>query len=265
MGGILILIIVNIVRDSFFEEIKMGIFFWGVPSSIAIGSIVSQGIELFSGDIPDLSWNNSQLVILISLLISFFVFPTLFFVNWRRFQLADNTLRESTHIRKTVIWLTIGAMCVPLFCLTPPIEYVRLQVGQSVHRGAARDVNRDALVNDLVDVGMQAQAFYYIPTELGGGGKHWKNIQQSDGTVRDFSLNDVHYTRPVTAKIFEDFYPQSPNKFILESVSDTMLSIVGIGNEIGNDEKFQNKDGRVGYVQATTTVTPHSTRTGVNN
>ncbi len=265
LGGVLLLVIINLALIPFqqknqipFQQKNQNIYFGPFPSIIAIGSIVSQGIELFNGTIPDLSWNKTHLLALLALLISMFITPTLFVINWRRYLSADASLRESISIRKTLIGLTIGAMCVPVFIITPYLVFRQVQTGQSMYRSYTLSSNKDAITADLAYLAFKAQALYVVPQNLGGTGGHWKNIPIPDGTTRDLTFDDLQYKESPENIFVKGLLPQSQNKFILEVVNDTTLIITGIGSTQTENANFRNKDGQKGKIQVTQTITPNN-------
>ena len=228
---------------------------------VAAGVVISQGIELFSGSIPDLGWQSNYTAILVAILIPLLIAPTLLLLNFRR--LILETVDDSwlpKRLKVVAGFIIGGALCVPLFAFSPYIAYVQVKVYQSMHQSLPIRTNKDALLSDLDDLAFQAQAFYFLPRDLGGGGRTWRNMPASEGTTRDFGLRDLHYTQPVLANILADIMPQSPNRFVVEPITnDTTLIIVGVGNEMGSDPNFVNKDGNKGRLQIRKTITPHST------
>jgi len=231
----------------------------------AAGMVIRQGVNLFSGEIPDLSWQAAHLWTLLSVLITLLIAPALFLLNLR--QLILDRLRNSASAKRTITGFIVGGvLCSPIFGMAPFIAVRQVEVYQSMHRGQTSQANRDAVTADLHQLAYKARVFYFVPTNLGGGGHRWKNIQVVSGNTRDFSLDDLHYTGPILGKIWGDLMPQSPSKFILETTKDdTVLTISGIGKQMGNDVKFANKDSQVGRVQVTVTVTPHTQKTQEDN
>lgn len=242
-----------------------GSYWWmwsPAPSTTAGGDIVRQGIELFSGNILVTSWGLAHTTCLVSIIFLYMAIPTLFFTSWRQLKQSDLSSIGKKSFRRTFITFMIsGAFTLSIVVFSWPVAIIAVRVSQSMSETQAKQANKDAITADLNQLGYKAREFYFIPVSLGGGGGRWRNILTTDGATHNLTFDDLHFTGPIIGQILGDLMPQSPNKFMLEPIaSDTVLTIVGIGNEIGDNLKFLNKDGRVGRVQVTATVSPHSTK-----
>lgn len=110
---------------------------------------------------------------------------------------------------------------------------IAIVVGINLASTSAQSANRDAMISDLHNIGAFAQEYYRKPTTMGGGGYSFTGWTIPPSLVK---TGNGSYTAKVGA---------------------TIITIVGTGNERGNDGK--NK------VKATAIVTPTSITVSVNN
>lgn len=110
---------------------------------------------------------------------------------------------------------------------------IAIVVGINLASTAAQSANRDGLVSDLNNIGAFAQQYYRKPTALGGGGNSF-----SGWTIPPNLVTTGNGTYTAT-------------------VAPTIVTIVGTGNEKGNDGT--NK------VKATAIITPDNITVTINN
>lgn len=110
---------------------------------------------------------------------------------------------------------------------------IAIVVGINLASTAAKSANRDGLVSDLNNIGAFAQQYYRKPTALGGGGNSFAGWTIPPSLV---TTGNGTYTA---------------------TVAQTIVTIVGTGNEIGDDGT--NK------VKATAIITPDDITVSINN
>lgn len=229
-----------------------------LPWIIGVGLIVAQGIELFSGGTPNLSFNDAHVLALLSLLMYYVILPTIFFISWRRYMLASPDQRKSRAVGNIFVGLVVGAISLPVILVTPFAVYVQVEVGRSMMRGQANASVREGLVGDLAYLTSRAKSFYYVPENLGGAGQNWNHMRRPDGSARPITLEDLKYMETGTNRIMKDLLPKFEGHYVLEVVNDTTLVITGVGNAEGADPKFKNKNGETGKMQVSLTVSPNT-------
>ena len=197
---------------------------WMIPAS----AVITQGINLFSGNSVTTSWQSSDTVALSALLLAFLIAPTLLLLNFRKLilhRLQQFSLPEKTTVAGFIIG---GVLCLPMFATAPYAAYMQVKVSLHMHRVQTVEANEDATVADLQQIGLQARVFYFVPTAFGGGGHRWKNIPTQEGS-RDVTLEDLTIESPVTGKLYGNLFPQLPNRFVLEpTTEDTVLAIASV-------------------------------------
>jgi len=110
---------------------------------------------------------------------------------------------------------------------------IAIVVGIQLASTSAQSANRDAVIADLNNIGAYAQQYYRKPTSMGGGGNSFTG-----------------WTIPPNLT-------KTGNGTYTATVGATVVTIVGTGNETGNDGT--NK------VKATAVVTPTNITVTVNN
>jgi len=110
---------------------------------------------------------------------------------------------------------------------------IAIVVGIQLASTSAQSANRDAVIADLNNIGAYAQQYYRKPASMGGG----------DNSFTGWTIP------PNLTKTGNGTYTAT--------VGATVVTIVGTGNETGNDGK--NK------VKATAVVTPTNITVTVNN
>ncbi|MCR4416499.1 MAG: hypothetical protein NUV92_01960 [Ignavibacteria bacterium] len=110
---------------------------------------------------------------------------------------------------------------------------IAIVVGINLASTSAQSANRDAVIADLNNIGAFAQQYYRKPTTMGGGGNSFTG-----------------WTIPPNLTT-------TANGTYTATVAATVVTLVGTGNEIGNDGK--NK------VKATAVVTPTGITVTINN
>mgnify|MGYP000919477166 FL=1 len=127
----------------------------------------------------------------------------------------------------------MGQQQLLLIVLGVIIVGIAVVVGINVFTASSSNANRDAVVSDLTNLASNAQQFYRKPTALGGGGNTFTG-----------------WTIPTNLT-------STPNGSYTATVAAQSVTLVGLGNEIGNDGTDS--------VQVTMTVTPTNVTTAIDN
>lgn len=110
---------------------------------------------------------------------------------------------------------------------------IAIVVGIQLASTSAQSGNRDAVIADLNNIGAYAQQYYRKPTTMGGGGNSFRG-----------------WTIPPSLT-------KTGNGTYTATVGATVVTIVGTGNEVGNDGTKK--------VKATAVVTPTNISVTINN
>ena len=128
----------------------------------------------------------------------------------------------------------MGQQQLLLIALAVLIVGIAVVVGINRFSTSSSSSNRDAVVTDMVNLGSLAQQYYRKAEALNGGGNSFKD-----------------WTIPAQ-------YASTANGTYTESVADQSVTIVGTGNQVGNDG--------TNPVKVTMIVGPNSiTSTVINN
>ncbi|HPN38396.1 MAG TPA: hypothetical protein PL041_08325 [Melioribacteraceae bacterium] len=127
----------------------------------------------------------------------------------------------------------MGQQQLLLIVLGVIIVGIAVVVGINVFTASSSNANRDAVVSDLTNLASNAQQFYRKPVALGGGGNTFTG-----------------WTIPTNLT-------STPNGSYTATVAAQSVTLVGLGNELGNDGTDP--------VQVTMTVTPTNVTTAIDN
>ncbi|MFC1898063.1 hypothetical protein ACFLYJ_00665 [Candidatus Cloacimonadota bacterium] len=129
----------------------------------------------------------------------------------------------------------MGTQQILLIVLSVIIVGIAVAVGITMFNAQASNSNRQAVVGDLNNLAASALAFYKTPATHGGGGNDWTTEVDNVGSWLGYGYSAS--TNTLT----------TGNGSYVLSVSSDVLTIVGTGNEQGNDGSTD--------VMATITVT----------
>ena len=141
----------------------------------------------------------------------------------------------------------MGQQQLLLIILGVIVVGIAVAVGITMFQDNAVSANRDAVVNDLVNLAARAQQFYRRPTSLGGGQNNFAALIPGAGGIS--KLVNV----PTTATSWQN----ANGTYTIQSSVDSFVVLRGIGNEDGNTPGQK--------VQVTMTVRATSTVATVDN
>jgi Tfp pilus assembly protein PilE len=143
----------------------------------------------------------------------------------------------------------MGQQQLLLIILGVIVVGIAVVVGITMFQDNAISANRDAVTNDLVNLGARAQQFYRRPCALGGGQNTFDGSSCTPANPLD--MNKMVGSVPAGQNTWTN-----PNgTYTLETVSDTTAVISGEGTE-----KVSGSP-----VKVTCTITPNTIQTVVDN
>ena len=140
----------------------------------------------------------------------------------------------------------MGQQQLLLIILGVIVVGIAVAVGITMFQDNAVSANRDAVVNDLVNLAARAQQFYRRPTSLGGGQNSFLGLSGAGGISKLVNV-------PTSATSWNN----ANGTYTIQSAVDSFVTVQGLGNEIGNDGAAK--------VKVTMTVRATSTVTTVDN
>ena len=123
----------------------------------------------------------------------------------------------------------MGQQQLLLIILGVIIVGIAVAVGITMFQDNAISANKDAVVNDLVQLAAKAQQHYRKPTSLGGGGNSYAGIDSAGSLVSSA------------------FWNNDNGKYFVSATGTTTITLRGVG-------RSQNADGT--YPEITMAVTP---------
>jgi hypothetical protein len=139
----------------------------------------------------------------------------------------------------------MGQQQLLLIILGVIVVGIAVAVGITMFQDNAVSANRDAVVNDLVNLAARAQQYYRRPQSLGGGQNNFSGL----------STNGM--SKLVNVPAGTASWVNANGTYSLESPSDSAVTLHGYGTEIGSDG--------TGMVEVTMEVRATRTITSVLN
>jgi Tfp pilus assembly protein PilE len=118
----------------------------------------------------------------------------------------------------------MGQQQLLLIILGVIVVGIAVAVGITMFQDNAVSANRDAVVNDLVNLAARAQQYFRRPTSLGGGQNSFNGLSADATGLK--KLVNTNASPWVNA---------NGQYAIITAGTDSMVVIEGTGNEIGND------------------------------
>ena len=140
----------------------------------------------------------------------------------------------------------MGQQQLLLIILGVIVVGIAVAVGITMFTDNATSANRDAVINDLVNLSARAQQFYRRPTSLGGGG----------GSFAGLSADLTGLQKLVTTTA-SPYVNGNGSYRVSVAGTDSSVTIEGTGIEIGNDNS--------GKVRVTMEVRASRNLTTINN
>lgn len=137
----------------------------------------------------------------------------------------------------------MGQQQLLLIVLGVIIVGIAVVVGINVFTASSSQANRDAVIADLTTIASMAQQYYRKPTALGGGGNTF-----TGWTMPALSTTAADNTATAT---------KTANGGYSATVTATSITLVGTGNEKGNDG--------TNPVKVTMTVSSNNFTSAINN
>ncbi|HLF19846.1 MAG TPA: hypothetical protein VI704_03560 [Bacteroidota bacterium] len=165
-------------RPEFLREVPMTPFPWVVAAGYTIGD----GLSMFSGKVPVPMPMSGRIIVMISLLVTFVVGPTLFFFGWRHRRLQGEAGRTTPILSLWTLLFILGGMLT--FSATIPaipVAIMQRSVSYNLREAQAVQHNKDFIINDLNMIAWNARQYRILPKVMSGG----------DGSFVGYSLPNV--------------------------------------------------------------------------
>ena len=118
----------------------------------------------------------------------------------------------------------MGQQQLLLIILGVIVVGIAVAVGITMFQDNAVSANRDAVVNDLVNLAARAQQYFRRPTSLGGGQNSFNGLSaDATGLKKLVNTNAAPWVNA------------NGSYAIITAGTDSMVVIEGTGTEIGND------------------------------
>ena len=136
----------------------------------------------------------------------------------------------------------MGQQQLLLIVLGIIIVGIAIAVGISSMSSSRSETNRQAVVNDLLNLGRKAQSYFRTPAQMGGGSQNFQGFYIS--AIDTGNANGSYGAVSGTAPTGTNFVPGNTTPI---SSSAQTIYIIGCGTEKGNNKATQVK----AYVEIT--------------
>ncbi len=139
------------------------------------GRTIANGLRAFSGQIPEPLPAGLRAAALVLVLITMVLCPTLFFLEWRRRRLTKTLSSERPLLRiSSVLYAFCGMITMVAGIGLGPAAYFSEKARADLRHAQAIQSNRDAMINQLNMLALDATQYRILPRQLGGGGRSFE-------------------------------------------------------------------------------------------
>jgi hypothetical protein len=178
------------------------------PWMIGGKQTIENGLRAFSGKPPEPPPIDDRVRALGPLLISMVLCPTVFFLEWRRRRLAKASFLQRTPLRMAGgLYGLCGMVTVLVAVAVGPIAYIGENARANMRHAQAIQSNRDAIINELNLLALDAAQYKILPRQLGGGGRSFvgysvpeKNAKTEDASYTVTEARNVVIFRAVSTR-----------------------------------------------------------------
>jgi hypothetical protein len=133
---------------------------------------IANGLRSFSGQPSVIVPIAQRAATLMVVLIGMVVCPTVFLLEWRQRRLKDDTAKKRPPLKISgMLYLVCGWVTIVSGVGLVPVAYISETTRADLRHRQAIQENRDAMVNELNFLCVDAAQHYILPKELGGGGR----------------------------------------------------------------------------------------------
>jgi hypothetical protein len=232
---------------------------WG--SYIDAGGVrVGEGILAFSGKLVRGIWRSEHVLIIVSMVLSYLVGPSLFIwgMKARKLWLTEDPARRSAF---PILAATALGGYIVFFALLIPVEasFGSWSIWQTMKSDMYVNAARDGAVSSVSVLGFQAQQLRLLPQAKGGG--PW---MKGPGGI---TIAEIDTVLPRLERGLWETGVRPTMKYVLEVESPDSLTIWGMANIRGglHGSTFINKDSTTGNVQVRVGVTAERVTAMVEN
>lgn len=240
---------------------KGHVYLLPAPSAIAGGITIQSGINAFSGIHSAMPWSAGHTASLLIILFHYLLMPMLFMKSLQTWFTLSTEEKNTGSARGPFYLLVVSsAFCLSLLYFSCISLYTASKINDKLSKQLYDGVKTEIFVENLRSIALQAQVYYFLPVEKGGGNRTWKTIKTADGTACSFRIDEAWFNQtkiPARMQISPDILV-SKNAYILnQSEVDTVLSFVAVSGVASTNKNFANADGRKGFKQWNLKITPH--------
>lgn len=139
------------------------------------GRTIANGLRAFSGQVPEPLPAGLRAAALVLVLINMVLCPTLFFLEWRRRELTKTLSLEHPLLRiSSVFYALCGMITIAAGVGLGPAAYFSEKARADLRHAQAIQSNRDAMINQLNMLALDATQYRILPRQLGGGGRSFE-------------------------------------------------------------------------------------------
>jgi hypothetical protein len=139
------------------------------------GWTIENGLRAFSGKVPEPPPASLRAATLILVLISLVVCPTLFLLEWRRRRSANAPFSERSPLRiSSIFYALCGTITIVAGVGLGPVAYFSETTRANLRHAQAIQSNKDAMINELNMLAVDATQYFILPKTIGGGGQSFE-------------------------------------------------------------------------------------------
>ncbi len=154
------------------------------PWIVAAGQTIDDGLEMFTGKLPNIMSMSHRLALLADMLVVFVLGPTLLLMSWRKMRLVKEE-QATSPVRGlwTLLFVVGGVISFSAVIPAIPIAITQRSVATSLFHAQAVQTNKDYMINDLNFIALYAHQYRILPKSYGGGEGSFAGFTPTRGLV----------------------------------------------------------------------------------
>ncbi len=182
------------------------------PCIIAAAQTIENGLAVFGGKQPEIVPPPVQAAAIAGLSLTFVIFPTVFLFRWRERRLREDLRNHARPLSLSDLIYGFCEVTTIFFAVAiVPINFLHQSLYSSLRTRQAIQMNKDIIVDGIVQISVNLRQYRILPKSVGGGGGSCSDYVLPDQLKKTpdatFSVQVVNDTAIVRAQSLE--YPDA--------------------------------------------------------
>lgn len=172
------------------------------PWLAAAAQTLNNGLQEFSGHVPESVAFGPRIAFLIGLLVSGVIGPTLFFLGWRERVKQGVGGKQKVWQASTLAFVFGGMLTFLVAIPSVPVSIGRMISESKMREAQAIQSNRDMIINDLNFLAYNARQYRILPKAMeGGNGSYFGYVLSADLASTPHASYSLTSVEPARIKV----------------------------------------------------------------